>query len=144
MKLEWVILAEGLGQDAKGAITAIGLNQNLFIAPTLPSVTKRAIFAHFTEDPTNVEPGRQVTFTTSFISPSGKVIASQTGSVQLATPIWPNLPTTIDLPAEMFLNCTEYGAHKLEVRMRLPDDEEIVGSVDLHVRQEAAQGPPSS
>ena len=141
MKLEWVILAEGLGQDSKGAVTAIGLNQNILISPTLPASTKRAVLAHFVEDGTSLSAGQQFTFRISFISPSGKVISAQTGSAPLIVPPWADLPIAIDMPAEMMLNCSEYGTHRIEVSMELPDGDEIKGHVDFYVREKAPPIP---
>ena len=109
MRLEWIILAEGLGADAKGALTVIGLNQNVLITPTLPATTKRAILAHFTENGAEAKPGEPIFFRVSFVSPSGKTISAQNGSAQFTLSRWPDIPAAIDLPAEMILNCSEYG-----------------------------------
>jgi hypothetical protein len=147
MKLEWIILAEGLGQDAKSAITAIGIGQNVLIAPTLPAVTKRAILAHFVIDKTDddTEPlkeGDKLLFRVSFVSPSGKVIQAISAPATLAPMPWPDLPASIDMPAEMLLTCPEYGRYEIIIEADLPDGKTINGHLDFYVR-EAPPPPPS-
>ena len=139
MKLGWILLAEGLGQDAKGAVTAIGLNQNILITSTLPAQAKRAILAHFVEDGSTVKTGDQLMFRVSFVSPSGKVISAMNSPAILAPMPWSDLPVSIDLPAEMILSCSEYGAYEINVEVELSTGETVGGQEKFYVRE-----PPSS
>jgi hypothetical protein len=135
MKLEWVILAEGLGQDSKGAVTAIGLNQNVLITPTVPASTKRAIMAHFVEDGDAVKTGDKMTFRVTFVSPSGKIINALTSPATLAPMPWSDLPISIDMPAEMVLACVEYGTYTINAEVELPTGETMSGNVKFYVRE---------
>lgn len=135
MRVEWVILAEGLGQDSKGAITAIGLNQNVLVAPSFPVSTKRAVVAHLVDYQQHLKVGDKINLRFSATSPSGKVIAAQ--SVQAAIgqpPPWPDLPANADMPAEMILTFYEYGTHRIEVSVQSTGvEEEITGGLDFYV-----------
>src|ERR1700728_4346746 len=144
MKLEWIILAEGLGQDAKAAVTVIGIGQNMLLSPTLPALTKRAILAHFVENGSDdagsaVKAGDQLVFSVRVTSPSGKVITAMNTPATLAPKVWPDLPASIDMPAEMVFTCPEYGRYEISVDASLPSGDAIGGSIDFYVRE----APPS-
>lgn len=133
MKIGWVLLAEGLGQDAKGAITVIGLNQNIFAASSLPSTTKRAVVAHLVADDKPLKPGDKLTVRFSVMSPSDQVISAQTAQATVGELAWPDLPATSDLPAEMLLTFSEYGMHRFEVAVQTSIGEEMKGQIDFYV-----------
>ena len=133
MKLDWILLAEGLGQDAKGAFTAIGLNQNVLAAPSLPVATKRAMIVHLVADKGDLQPGDQLTLRFSVASPSGQIIAAQTAQAAVGTLQWPELPITSDFPVEMLLNFSEYGTHRFEVAIQVAGREEMRDGVDFYV-----------
>lgn len=137
MKLEWVVLAEGMGGDASGALTLIGVNRNVFVAQALPAVTKRAVLVHVAGDAGTLEPGAQAQVSFSVVSPSGRVLLAQSSGITLAPPIWSDLPAGIDIPAEFGLNVTEYGDHVIKVEIDLGGDR-LTGEVMLYVRT-----PPS-
>ena len=133
MKIEWVLLAEGIGQDARPAMTVIGLNQNVLVAPSLPAPTKRAVIAHLVADDKPWNPGDKVTVRFSVMSPSGQVIAAQTAQATVGEQAWSGLPASTDLPAEMLLTISEYGVHRFEVDVQTSTGEEMNGEVDLYV-----------
>ena len=133
MKMEWILLAEGLGQDAKGAITAIGLNQNILAAPSLPATTKRAVVAHLVADDEPLETGDKITLRFSVTSPSGQVVAAQTAQATVGPVLWPDLPAISDLPVDMVLTFNEYGTHRFEVAVQTTGGEELEGQIDFYV-----------
>jgi hypothetical protein len=138
MKLEWILLAEGIGQDARGAITMIGLNQNVLVAPALPALTKRALMAHLVDDDQPLKEGDVINFKLKAVSPTDEVISVQSGQGVIAPTIWPDLPHMLDFPMEMILNCQEYGTYRIEFEMKFPDGKTSQETVSLYVRQ-----PPS-
>jgi len=117
-----MILAEGLGQDAKGAITLISVNQNLLIAPSLPAITRRAVFAHFVVAEGDLKSGDQMDFKVSAISPAGEVISAQQGQGTVGDPMWPELPLTLDFPVQLALNCKEYGEYRIQLDVQFPHE----------------------
>lgn len=140
MRLEWVIMAEGLAQDAKAAISAISIGQNVAISPTLPFITKRALLAHLIEDDDAVKTGDQLTYRVSFISPTDKTLNAVTASASVGSFAWPDLPRAIDLPVEMILNCPEYGRYRFEVEVTLPDAVVLSETIDFWIRESPAPG----
>jgi hypothetical protein len=133
MKIGWMLLAEGIGQDAKAVITAIGLNQNVLTTVTLPSVTKRAIVVHVVDNTGTLKDGDRFTVTFNITSPHGKVIAAQTGQVTVGKVPYPDLPVSFDLPAELVFNVSEYGTYVIEATVQLSDGPEMSERVDFYV-----------
>jgi hypothetical protein len=134
MKVDWIILAEGLGTDAKGAVTAIGVDQSVLMAPELPTRTKRAILVRLVEsEGDDLTPGTTLRFTMSATSPSGKVLSAQTGEVQLGPKLFTELPGTVTLPAEVQLLVSEYGTHTVGVVVEQPRGDDLSASTPLYV-----------
>lgn len=133
MRVDWILLAEGLGQDAKGAITAIGLNQNVLAVPSLPASTKRAVVAHLVADEGALKPGDQLNLRFSVTSPSGQVIVAHGAQATIGRLPWPDLPASSDLPVELGLTFHEYGTHQFEVAVQAPGSEEMKGQLDFYV-----------
>ena len=135
MHLEWVILAEGLGQDSRGTLTLIGINQNVLSAPTLPVTTKRAIVGHITfEEGEEVVGQFQVTI--RFESPSGSVLNAATSVVNVppnAQFPFPELPRTLDVPAELVVTVTEHGTHEIRLEVMMMNGQVLRGSVPVYV-----------
>jgi len=134
MKLEWIVLCEGLGQSASGAFTLIGVNQNVFAAPTLPAVTKRAILAHISVPNADAFVGN-LSFGLQIVAPNGQVILATTGTLPIRDlpVLFPELPVTLDIPAEAPINITEYGGYKIRLEAEGPGDTHISGEVLLYV-----------
>jgi hypothetical protein len=135
MKLEWVLLAEGIGQDAKGAATLIGLNQNVLMAP-LPATTKRVVVAHivFDDDELNEPNGAELQFFVRVEGPSGDVLNAISGRGEVAGRQWPDLPAVLDVPAELVVTADEYGPHEMIVEVVGPKRNRARGSVTLYVK----------
>lgn len=140
MKLEWVLLAEGLGQDARGAVTAIGINQNVLTVQKLPVTTKRAIMAHITGENDSLNSGDKLSFRFRVISPSEDTVSTQGGQILLGERPHPELPVSIDVPVEVIFDVTEYGPYRLTMTLNLPNDEQETGETVLYVKE--APGSP--
>jgi hypothetical protein len=142
VKIEWIIIAEGIGSASNGAITAIGLNQVLIVAPSLPVTTKRAVMVHLVLDDdslTNVELGLAI----KVLSPSGQVLAAQTAPAIVGTPQWADLPITYDIFSEFPMRLSEYGTYVVNVEITRPDGSSTKGQANFYVR-EPKQVPPKT
>jgi hypothetical protein len=128
-----MLLAEGFGHDAKGAITAIGVNQSVVIAPTLPATTKRALLVHLSDDEGLLRPGTKLHFSIAVYNPSGRALLAQSGQIALGEKPWPDLPATVDIPAEFTLTTNEYGEHSITAQVQFDGTEAIESSIPLHV-----------
>lgn len=138
MKLDWLIMAEGFGLDAGGVITLIGINQNVLIATSLPTITKRALVAHVVDDSGKLSEGSQVAAVFTATDPSGAVITRIEGKLVIRKRLLPDLPPTLDLPAEFRLTIKEFGAYTLGVEVSSADGTPATGSLTLHVMQRPA------
>jgi hypothetical protein len=136
--LEWLVLAEGLAQDAKGAFTLVSVNQNILGAEGLPTMTKRAVLAHLSVDADEEIAAGTYTFSFQVASPSGRVLHASNGAVELIQPRFPDLPGTFDIPAEAVLRITEYGAHTFAFEVSGPSGESASAEVLLHVIEQPA------
>ena len=139
--MEWVLLADGVGQDSRGAVTAIGLNQDVLSFPSLPAAAKRAVVAHLTEGAGVLKAGDKFSVMFKVTSPSDKVIVAQSGQVVVGQVQWPDLPVSTSLPVELAINFSEYGTHRIEVTVQAPDGGELNGHVDFYVVKASPQGP---
>jgi hypothetical protein len=140
MRLEWLLLAEGVGVNATNAVTVISINQNVLTSPTLPVSTRRVIVAHFVGDPAeNSElEGRDIAVSAQVVSPSGKTIFANTNSGKFVAPPWPDLPVGFDVAVVLELRIAEYGPHDVQVSAQTGDLEPIEGHTYLYVMEPPA------
>lgn len=134
MKVEWVIIAEGLGTAGNGAITAIGINQVLIIASTLPINTKRAIMVHLVDDDDSLA-DKELGLGVKVLSPSGKILVAQTAPARTGKPQWPDIPVTFDIFTEIGLLLAEYGTYVVDVEVTLPDGTGTQAQANFYVRK---------
>lgn len=130
MRMEWLLLAEGVTQDARGAWTAVGLNQNVFAAESLPGHTKRAVVTRLTDLPDKA----LLHFRFAVVGPSGRTLAAQESDLELGGRRLAALPASLDIPAEFVLSITEYGEHRIEFEASDREaNETVLGQVSLWV-----------
>lgn len=138
MKLEWIVLAEGFGIASNGAVTAIGINQQVIIAPSLPTTTKRGVMAHFIDARPDIA-GQELEVTITVSDPSGKPILANTVPARMSpVPQWPGIPPGIDIFLEIPLRVSEHGAYEIALSLKLPEGEPITGRIPFYV-----QGAPA-
>ncbi|MEV5573884.1 hypothetical protein AB0L06_27915 [Spirillospora sp. NPDC052269] len=137
-RLDGLLLAEGLGVDARGAFTLIGLNQNVIVAPFLPVQDKRAVIAHIDADALGAEDEVSVLF--AVLDPGDQVMTSFEVQVTLAGQVpWPEVRPTLDVPAEVIFMPVTYGTHTIRVIVRFSDGTEQSEQVELYVVKPAAE-----
>jgi hypothetical protein len=132
MSIEWILLCEGLGTNATGNVTLIGVNTNIVVTPKLPAATKRAVFVHLTW-PEQPETGAySVDITVS--DPTGNVLATQKTEFTVDGGLpWPDLPTSYDVPAEFLLPISKYGTYTIAATAAFADGSKEETSVNLYV-----------
>lgn len=141
MRLEWILMAEGFGSSSIGAVTVIGVNQNLFITSNLPAITKRGVLAHFVADAAEAArlTGKEITLSAQVIDPSGEVIMAATVGGAFPPQPLPDLPGGLDINTEFPLRINSYGIYEIRISTRPPEGDEITGSTYLHVREPIEQ-----
>lgn len=126
MRIEWILLAEGITYDSRGALAAVGLNQNVFAANALPANTKRAVIVRLTDPPEN----RTVHFRYAVVAASGQILSAQEGAIEFGERRLLDLPAALDVPAEFALSLSEYGEHRIEFEV---SDREANETLFVHV-----------
>lgn len=139
MNLDWIILAEGFGTASNGAVTAIGINQPVVIAPVLPITTKRGVMAHFVDVKSELA-GQELEVTLTVSDAAGNAILAQTAPARMnSVQQWPDLPNGLDIFLEVPLRLPRHGAYEIALSVRLPEGESVTGRVPFYVRE-----PPTS
>jgi hypothetical protein len=143
MRLEWILLAEGAGTNAAGAVTAISINSNVLAIPTVPVSTKRAVIMHFAGEAgeSAALAGRDVTVSIRVLSPSGDPILALSAGAKFQAPTWPGLPSGLDILVEVPLRITEYGAHDIAVTAQADDETTLEGRTQLYVMDSSQPNP---
>jgi hypothetical protein len=134
MKIEWIIIAEGLGSASNGAMTVIGINQNLVVTQSAPVITKRAVIAHLvTHDGSLAD--KELGVSIKVLAPAGQVLAAQTVPAKTGTPLWADMQVTFDIFAEFPLRLPDYGDYTFAVEVTGPSGETVTGQTYLYVRK---------
>jgi hypothetical protein len=137
MRLEWILLAEGIGTNSTGSVSAISINSNVLATPSVPVSTKRVVIAHFVGEPGESAhlAGRNVTVTARVLSPSGDAVFAQSATGKFVAPTWPELPSGLDIAIELALRITEYGAHDIVLSAQADDGAAMEGRTQLYVME---------
>jgi hypothetical protein len=137
MRLEWILLAEGAGTNASGIVTAISINTNVLATPTVPVTTKRVVLTHFVGEAKEAVDlaGKDLSVSVQVMSPSGKPILANTATSKFNMPVWPELPTGLDIAIELQLRVTEYGTHEITVTAQTDNEATMEAHTYLYVMQ---------
>jgi hypothetical protein len=117
VKIEWVLLAEGLTQDARGAITVVGLNQNIQVTDVLPAQTKRVILVHIGASEGEFKGDEVVDLAFRFWvrSPSGEIVSVHTIQTSSEIKSEVKISPSVDIPIQIGMALTEYGTYEIGV-----------------------------
>jgi hypothetical protein len=134
MKLEWLLLAEGIAEDSKGAFTLVSVNQNLVFVPQVPVTTKRAVMAHLSLSKRDFQvPNGKLSFEFEFLPPSGLGAQRASGEFPILAPPFRDYPVTLDIPVEMVIPIAEHGEHVFQLTVQGPDGRSTRGRTSLFV-----------
>lgn len=133
MKLSCALMAEGITQDSRGLITAVGLFQNVLATAALPVTAKRAAVMLITGDSADFVLGRPIKFSISVLTPSGSNIAENRGVTQIAPTLYPELPSGLNIAAEIAFTVSEYGKHVLRMVAEPDGEPEITSEIEFYV-----------
>jgi hypothetical protein len=136
VRIQGVVIAEGFVADSRGALTAVGIFQNIVFASELPMQTKRGVLAVLQADPDEVQRELPVRFTVSLTSPSGKVLSAQTNQGRIGPTPWSDLPYAATLLSESIIMLTEYGRHTFEVSIEVDASDPLRATAAFFVRKE--------
>lgn len=112
MNIDWLILAEGHTFDSRGAITAVGLNQDVLIPERLPATPHGVILARISGD--DLTTAETLHFKLVVLAPDGGVVFAQNGQAPVATPPL-EVPPKINVAMDYQLTVTDYGEHIIKL-----------------------------
>jgi hypothetical protein len=142
VNLAWIILAEGFGTASNGAVTAIGINQQVIIAPSLPITTKRGVLARFIDDSGTLA-GQELEVTLTINDPAGRALLTQTAPARMVErPAWPELPSGVDVFLEIPLRLSDYGSYEVSLSLKPPNEDPVVGQVSFYVKEAIPSSQP--
>jgi hypothetical protein len=128
MRLDGVLLCEGIGQDARGAFTFIAVNQNVLVAESLPHVEKRICVILLSEERPNEESTTKLSGTASFKvrKPNGDIDFAITQPIPQVQKRWSDLATNLIFAADVLVQASEYGEYAVECEITPTDGEEPI------------------
>jgi hypothetical protein len=134
VKIEWALMAEGITQDSRGAVTAVGLAQALLVVRTVPVVMKRAVVLLLSGEREEFIPGRPLHFRVSVTGPSGEKLVTHEGIVPMSGSLNPvDLPGAATIATETAFQVKEYGRHSVKLAVQSTDQPELIGKLDFFV-----------
>jgi hypothetical protein len=137
---DWLGIAEGSTNDARGALTLVGVGQNVMATAEFPHREQRVLIVTVLDEE-GTELGQDAAFgiTLEITSPSGRVLIAthQTlTTAQASNPV--GIPP--DVPGRGFqimwslnLEVTEYGPHIVRVEIEIPNQEPLSRSRKIYV-----------
>jgi len=135
VKIQWVIMAEGITTDARGALAAVGLGQSAIIVPAVPAQAKRAVIAQISGEKDELYPGLPVSFSVSVLDPSGKALSVNSGQVPIGPMPFPDMPLGLNLASEVMFMISNYGRHVIRVAAQVSDAPEMATEVEFYATQ---------
>ncbi len=125
MKLDGVLLCEGVGQDARGAFTFIAVHQNVLVAESLPHLEKRTFVVLLSEDRPNDRQLEKLSGTASFrvLNPDGTVAFAITQQVPPVQKRWSDLAANLILAADVLVQAPEFGEYRIQCEITSPEVE---------------------
>jgi hypothetical protein len=126
LSFDWLGIAEASVSDARGALTIVGLGQNVIQANQFPHRENRVIIVSILDDSGDILlPDSQLSFEMSISAPSGKTLMANNQTISMAGIQNPAaIPPEIEargfqMSVALNLEFTEYGIHPLKVAIEL-------------------------
>jgi hypothetical protein len=150
VSFDWLGIAEGSTNDARGALTLVGVGQNVMAAVEFPHREQRVLIVTvLDEDGTDL--GQDATFGMTFdiTAPSGRVLIANHQTLttaQASNPagIPPDIPARgIQLVWNLNLEVTEYGPHTVRVEIEIPGQEPLSRTRKIYVVAPPGSSPES-
>jgi hypothetical protein len=134
MRLDYALLAEGVGQDSRGAITLIAVDQLILATATLPIQVNRVLAMRAIEE-TNELQDATVTLRLTVLSPSGDTISATSGMGALGPRLFADVPGMLNVQSMFAFLATEYGEYKINAHVTAAGGTELSVSIPFNVRK---------
>jgi len=133
VRLDWLGSAEGLGSDARGALTVIGFAPNSFTAQAMPGLVQVVLLAVIEDDgepQRTLTPGSQMTVWPEIVAPNHDVVlAGQIVQPVLSLP--QDLesdegPVRVTVAMQTALNIRQAGLYRVRLRAQVREKGEML------------------
>ena len=134
MLLDYVIVAEGIGQDSRGAVTLIAVDQVALIAQTFPvSVSRFLVVRAIEENVGELLPGADLSMRFTVASPSGDIVAAGSVAGKGGERVLPGIPVAIQVILQVQFQAPEVGTYRLAVTLSASAGSEVSAHTYLYV-----------
>jgi len=140
LRVEWLGLAEGSTQDARGALALVGVNQNVIQAPNLPHTMKEVFVLYVADDDGNtLTEGTDVTVDFRVESPNGTILSAARSAAKLTQKSFSSVPAVyLQFVAESLLRFEDYGMYTVRCTVETADGHSASEEKRLYVIEPAA------
>jgi hypothetical protein len=140
LRVEWLGLAEGSTQDARGALALVGVNQNVIQAPSLPHTVKEVFVLHVVDDDGDtLTEGTEVTVDFRVESPNGVILSAARSAAKLSQKSFSAIPAVyLQFVAESLLRFEEYGTYTIRCTVETANRQSASEEKSLYVIEPAA------
>ncbi|MGV9282335.1 hypothetical protein [Streptomyces sp. NPDC003730] len=121
MRIDSVLLAEGVTNDARGAFTAVGVNQKIISSAVLPFAVKQNLVLVFTDEAEDSEfsapEGKDFSVSVRLFDPEGQASFAVSQPLPKVGKSWVDLPALLNLVVEVPVSGSRYGRYSLEAAL---------------------------
>ncbi|MEU6515132.1 hypothetical protein [Streptomyces sp. NPDC046978] len=122
MRIDSILLAEGITPDARGALAAVGINQKIISSAVLPFAVKQSLVLIFTDESTDAsfeEPeGKDFAVSIRVFDPAGQPTFAVSQPLPKVKKAWIDLPSLMNLVVEVSMSGSSYGRYVLEASLQ--------------------------
>ncbi|MGW2333974.1 DUF6941 family protein [Streptomyces sp. NPDC001685] len=115
MKIDHVLLAEGVVGDIRGALTLVGYNQRVINSPNLPFSFKQTLVVSLTG---KADESVSAQLTINLVTPEGGSVFAFTQNVQMTAPGSKIAPSITNIAMDIPFSGVSYGVYRLNVLWR--------------------------
>jgi hypothetical protein len=113
IRIEWLGVAEGASNDARGALTLVGINRPITISPSLPAEIRASVVLVIELDPERMSDVGDVSVVIALTAPSGDEVFRGEGLMTIGAFRYTEIPGTLELAFPMLAPASEYGVYHL-------------------------------
>lgn len=135
MRIDWLIPAEGVTADSRGAMAVVGFNQHVLTPDRFPFSTKGVVVGQISGDGEDaLRADRRLFFQFVVQDPDGTTLFATNGETVLGPKPHPNGPSLISVSLDYQVTVSKPGEHRLCLRMTTEEGDAAEGGTSLWVQ----------
>ncbi|WP_405425213.1 DUF6941 family protein [Streptomyces erythrochromogenes] len=140
MKIEHVLLAEGVAADIRGALTIVGFNQRVINTPSLPFNFRQTLVVTLTDEAEGDQQAQSAQISVSLTSPEGTAAFAFTQMVQIPVKPGKGVPVLTNIAIDVPFSGVSYGNYKVKVSWQQAGEANEERVIDVFVVNPADLG----